>query len=103
MCPDCRTVHLNDERRPAGRLRRCVGLVAPLGGAYGRGRLRRGRGRRRRVLELLLGTEQRVEELGAKALAQGERESSADREDQELAAEATTPLLGALLGRLAQR
>ena len=93
---------LNDERRPEGRLLKCRGLVAPLGGAYGRGRRRRARGRRRRVLELLLGTEQRVEHLGAELLAGGERESGAEADDQQLAAEAAA-LLGAPLRRLVQR
>src|SRR3954453_23475353 len=59
-------------------------------------------GRRRgRVVELLLGPEERVEDLVAQALAQGDRGAGADdAEEQELAEAAPLALL--LLGTLAQ-
>src|SRR4051812_36668957 len=71
--------------------------------------LRRGpRGRRRRrgrgggVVELLLGAEQRVQDLGAQVRAERERQAGADAQEQQLAAEAALALLG-LLRALAQR
>src|SRR4030081_3067115 len=57
---------------------------------------------RRRVLELLLGAEQRVEHLRAQLLAAGERDAAAEREHQQLAAE-TAAFPNPPLGRFAQR
>src|SRR3954452_15296269 len=62
----------------------------PLGGAdrFARSRFRRGRCR---VLELLLGAEQGVEDLLAETLAQGKGQTRANEPDEEHAA--ATPLL----------
>src|SRR5215217_8368435 len=67
-------------------------------GAGGRLRRRRGGGRRG-VLELLLGPEQRVEDLLAQALGEREREPGADDAHQQELADAAAALL---LRRLAQ-
>src|SRR4051794_39306914 len=71
------------------------------GGAAGRLAGGRGGGGRRGVLELLLGAEQRVQDLLAQALGERERQARADDPHEHDAAEATAAL--ALLGRLAQR
>src|SRR4051795_8574529 len=60
---------------------------------------RRG-GRRGGVLELLLGAEQRVQDLLAQALGEGEREAGGDQAEQHEPAEATAALL---LRRLVER
>ena len=83
-------------RRRAGRgapPRRSPPLPSPLElsrrlAAAGVGRRRRGG---RAVVELLLGAEQQVEHLRAKALAERERERAADRDQQQRAAEAAAP------------
>src|SRR5213078_3488875 len=69
------------EMRSASGRRRCLG--------FGRGRGGSGRGG---VVELLLGPEQCVQHLRAQALAEGEREPGADRQQQELAAETALAL-----------
>src|SRR5829696_1433716 len=92
-------------------------LAAPLGsdsasasgGAYGLALTRagrfRGRGRARRVLELLLGAEERVEHLLAKSLAGDERHARTHESDQEETALAALALLRAAqrLGRVLER
>src|SRR5947209_9259546 len=74
-----------------------------LGGAHRRGRARRRRAGTggRRVLELLLRAEQRVEHLGAKLLVGRDGDAAADSEQQQQPAEAEPPL--ALLGRVLDR
>ena len=93
----------HDEGRPGGRPcrdlgTRGVGYEFEDSGLAGRGRRRRGG---RRVVELLLGAEQRVEDLVAQALAQ-RRAPRRRRRCRRAAACAKPPLALLLLGTLAQ-
>ena len=87
------------DRAPGGarhgpRLHRRVGPASSRSGRGGdpaaRAAATRGR-RRRRVLELLLGAEQRVEHLLAQILGERQREAGRDEQHQQLAAERRRP------------
>src|SRR5215218_839058 len=91
-------------RAPAGALLLQVRIWSrqpgELRGRAARSRLRRRRGGRRGgVLELLLGTEQGVQDLLAQALGEREGDTAADEAEQQYPAEAAASLL---LGRLVE-
>src|SRR5437660_12015064 len=91
----------NEEGAPRGALVKAgVAVASGRRRRLGLGR-RRGRDGRGGVVELLLGPEQRIEHLRAQALAERERQPGADRQQQELAAQA--PLAPALLRPLLER
>src|SRR4051794_6424238 len=106
IAPSLAAAWLAGQQRPRAPRGAPSGTARRRSGRSGDRAAGRSRGRGvRRVVELLLGAEERVEDLAAQALAGGDRDGAADdRDEQELAHAALALGLGlGVLGRVTQR